>query len=120
MDIQNNSIVTDADTEVLDSPITKISNDFTETYNLYNEQQEELEILVAKAVKLGELYERKNWQESKNQKVAVPNIGLKVEITNPDDTAEDGVADQIYHMLSSYIAKHSMHESVVESLKEVC
>ena len=30
-------------------------------------------------------------QAIKAKKVAVPNIGLKVEITNPDDTAEDGV-----------------------------
>ena len=28
-------------------------------------------------------------------------------------------ADQIYHMLSSYIAKHDLPESVVESLGEV-
>ena len=32
----------------------------------------------------------------------------------------DGNADDLYHMLSSYIAKHSLPESVVESLKEVC
>lgn len=28
-------------------------------------------------------------------------------------------ADKIYHMLASYIAKHDLPESVVESLKEV-
>lgn len=67
MDILNNSIVTDADTEVLDSQITQISNDFAETYYLDNEQQEELEMLVAKAMKLGELYERKKWQAAKAQ-----------------------------------------------------
>ena len=70
MDIQNNSIVTDVDTEVLDSQITQFSNDFAETYYLDNEQQEELEMLVAKAMKLGELYERQKWQQA--QKVAVP------------------------------------------------
>ncbi|WP_180076874.1 hypothetical protein [Acinetobacter sp. YH12251] len=62
MDIQNNAIVIDADTEALDSQITQISNDFAETYYLDNEQQEELEMLVAKAMKLGELYERQKWQ----------------------------------------------------------
>ncbi len=36
-----------------------------------------------------------------------------------DILIENGVADQIYHMLSSYIAKHDLPESVVESLKEV-
>lgn len=65
MDIQNNSIVTDADTEVLDSQITQISNDFAETYYFDSEQEEELELLVAKAMKLGELYERKKWQAAK-------------------------------------------------------
>ena len=69
MDIQNNSIVTDADTDVLDSQITQISNDFAETYYFDNEQQEELEMLVAKCMKLGELYERKKWQAAKAQAV---------------------------------------------------
>ena len=36
-----------------------------------------------------------------------------------DILIEDGVADRIYHMLSSYIAKHDLPESVVESLGEV-
>lgn len=69
MDILNNSIVTDADTEVLDSQITQISNDFSETYYFDSEQEEELELLVAKAMKLGELYERKKWQAAKAQAV---------------------------------------------------
>ena len=69
MDVQNNSIVTDADTDVLDSQITQISNDFAETYYFDNEQQEELEMLVAKCMKLGELYERKKWQAVKAQAV---------------------------------------------------
>lgn len=67
MDILNNSIVTDADTEVLDSQITQISNDFSETHYFDSEQEEELELLVAKAMKLGELYERKKWQAAKAQ-----------------------------------------------------
>ncbi|WFP97491.1 hypothetical protein P3S51_03920 [Acinetobacter sp. ANC 7201] len=36
-----------------------------------------------------------------------------------DILIENGVADQIYHILSSYIAKHDLPESVIESLKEV-
>lgn len=82
MDIQNNSIVTDADTDVLDSQITQISNDFAETYYFDNEQQEELEMLVAKCMKLGELYERKKWQAAKAQAVPegfvlVPKAGAQ-------------------------------------------
>ncbi|MEN8380744.1 hypothetical protein [Acinetobacter radioresistens] len=75
MDILNNSIVTDADTEALDSQITQISNDFAETYYFDNEQEEELELLVAKAMKLGELYERKKWQ-AKAQAVPEENALL--------------------------------------------
>lgn len=69
MDIQNNSVVTDVDTEILDGEITQISNDFSETYYFDGEQEEELEMLVAKAMKLGELYERKKWQAAKAQVV---------------------------------------------------
>lgn len=69
MDIQNNSVVTDVDTEILDGEITQISNDFSETYYFDGEQEEELELLVAKAMKLGELYERKKWQAAKAQAV---------------------------------------------------
>ena len=72
MDIQDNSVVTDVDTEILDGEITQISNDFSETYYLDGEQEEELEMLVAKAMKLGELYERKKWQAAKAQ--AVPEV----------------------------------------------
>lgn len=67
MDIQDNSVVTDVDTEILDGEITQISNDFSETYYFDGEQEEELEMLVAKAMKLGELYERKKWQAAKAQ-----------------------------------------------------
>ena len=68
MDIENNSIVTDVDTEVLDSQITEISNEFAETYCC---DEDDLEMLVAKAMRLGELYERKKWQAAKTQ--AVPD-----------------------------------------------
>ena len=81
MDIQNNAIVIDADTEALDSQITQISNDFAETYYLDNEQQEELEMLVAKAMKLGELYERQKWQ-AKTQ--VVPEGFVLVKKVHPD------------------------------------
>src|SRR5690606_5053901 len=77
MDIQNNSVVTDVDTEILDGEITQISNDFSETYYFDGEQEEELEMLVAKAMKLGELYERKKWQTAKAQ--AVPEGFVLVE-----------------------------------------
>lgn len=83
MDIQNNSVVTDVDTEILDGEITQISNDFSETYCFDGEQEEELEMLVAKAMKLGELYERKKWQTAKAQAVpdgyAVVPVELKQE-----------------------------------------
>ena len=79
MDIQNNSIVTDADTDVLDSQITQISNDFAETYYFDNEQQEELEMLVAKCMKLGELYERKKWQAAKAQAVPEGFVLVKMD-----------------------------------------
>lgn len=69
MDILNNSIVTDADTEILDGEIDQISNYLSETHYFDNEQEEELELLVAKAMKLGELYERKKWQAAKAQAV---------------------------------------------------
>ncbi|GEM_PF-2427636 len=69
MDILNNSIVTDVDTEILDGEIDQISNYLSETHYFDNEQEEELELLVAKAMKLGELYERKKWQAAKAQAV---------------------------------------------------
>lgn len=69
MGILNNSIVTDADTEILDGEIDQISNYLSETHYFDNEQKEELELLVAKAMKLGELYERKKWQAAKAQVV---------------------------------------------------
>jgi hypothetical protein len=77
MDIQDNSVVTDVDTEILDGEITQISNDFSETYYFDGEQEEELEMLVAKAMKLGELYERKKWQAAKAQAVPEGFILIK-------------------------------------------
>lgn len=65
MDVQNNSIVTDADTEILDGEIDQISSYLSETHYFDSAQEEELEMLVVKAMKLGELYERKKWQAAK-------------------------------------------------------
>ena len=97
MDIQNNSIVTDADTDVLDSQITQISNDFAETYYFDNEQQEELEMLVAKCMKLGELYERKKWQAAKAQ--AVPEGFVLVPIKDAKFFSHDGDNYEVHDTL---------------------
>ncbi|MFU9819677.1 hypothetical protein [Acinetobacter radioresistens] len=114
MDIQNNSIVTDADTEVLDSQITQISNDFAETYYLDNEQEEELELLIAKAMKLGELYERKKWQAAKAQ--AVPE-GFVLMPIKPTETMvmavvkeHEGDAFLPYSLYDTYV-KQAMIEA---------
>lgn len=80
MDILNNSIVTDLDTEILDGEIDQISNYLSETHYFDNEQEEELELLIAKAMKLGELYERKKWQAAKAQ--AVPEGFVLVKKAN--------------------------------------
>ena len=61
----NQEAVTINDTEFLDAEITQISNSMSENHFLDYEESEELEMLVAKAMKLGELYERKKWQEAK-------------------------------------------------------
>ncbi|WP_180111362.1 hypothetical protein [Acinetobacter sp. YH12136] len=95
MDIENNSVVTDVDTEILDGEITQISNDFSETYYFDGEQEEELEMLVAKAMKLGELYERKKWQAAKAQAipdgfVVVPKEPTPKMIDAADNCAIDG------------------------------
>lgn len=91
MDIQNNSIVTDADTEILDGEIDQISSYLSETHYFDGAQEEELEMLVAKAMKLGELYERKKWQAAKAHEakklegcVVVPESELKDTFYWPD------------------------------------
>ena len=99
MDIQN--IVTDQDTELLDSEITEISHEFAETYYFDNGKIEELEALVTKAMKLGELYERKKWQEGS----AVPDGFVLVPKECSDEMAEviaatarvcGGIAGDVY------------------------
>lgn len=114
MDIRNNAIVIDADTEALVSQITEISNEFAETYYLDNEQQEELEMLVAKAMKLGELYERKKWQAAKAQ--AIPD-GYVLMPIKPTETMvmavvkeHEGDAFLPYSLYDAYV-KQAMLEA---------
>ena len=66
MDIQN--IVTEQDTETLDAEITAMTEAFTEEHYLNNDEAEHLEMIVAKSMVLGELYERAKWQ-AKSQAV---------------------------------------------------
>lgn len=69
--------VTVFDTETLDSEISNISSEFEAEYFFDNDDADRLEILIAKAMKLGELYERQKWQQA--QKVAVPDGFVLVE-----------------------------------------
>ncbi|WP_336931426.1 hypothetical protein [Acinetobacter bereziniae] len=63
MEINKEELVNSADTELLDSQIDQITDSFIEEHFLDNDEAEQLELLVAKSMKLGELYERKKWQE---------------------------------------------------------
>ena len=115
MDIQNNSIVTDADTDVLDSQITQISNDFAETYYFNNEQQEELEMLVAKCMKLGELYERKKWQAAKAQ--AVPE-GFVLVPKEPTDIEIESIKEKHWDMRGCQLCKSDyidLYKAMIEA-----
>ena len=60
MDIQN--IVTEQDTETLDAEIAAMTAAFTEEHYLNNDEAEYLEMIAAKSMVLGELYERAKWQ----------------------------------------------------------
>ena len=60
MDIQN--IVTEQDTETLDAEIAAMTAAFTEEHYLSNDEAEHLEMIAAKSMVLGELYERAKWQ----------------------------------------------------------
>ena len=66
MDIKN--IVTEQNTETLDAEITAMTEAFTEEHYLNNDEAEHLEMIVAKSMVLGELYERAKWQ-AKSQAV---------------------------------------------------
>ncbi|WP_373350887.1 hypothetical protein [Acinetobacter bereziniae] len=63
MEINKEELVNSADAELLDSQIDQITDSFIEEHFLDNDEAEQLEMLVAKSMKLGELYERKKWQE---------------------------------------------------------
>lgn len=65
MDIQNSSIVTNKDIEILDGEVTEMVTDLAETYYFDIEQMAHLELLIAKAMKLGELYEHQKLQAAK-------------------------------------------------------
>lgn len=60
--IFNQEAVTHADTELLDAEITQASQEYIEAHVLDNDEAEGLEMLIAKSMKLGELYERMKWQ----------------------------------------------------------
>ena len=60
MEIQN--IVTEQDTETLDAEIAAMTAAFTEEHYLNNDEAEHLEMIAAKSMVLGELYERAKWQ----------------------------------------------------------
>ena len=68
MEIQN--IVTEQDTETLDAEIAAMTAAFTEEHYLNNDEAEHLEMIAAKSMVLGELYERAKWQATAQ---AVPN-----------------------------------------------
>lgn len=110
MDIQNK--VVDQDTEILDNEISEISNEFAETYYFDNEQSEQMEMLVAKAMKLGELYERKKWQ-AKSQ--AVPDGFVLVRTKNVKYFSNDGENYEIHDSLED--AKKEA-ESAIEWFSE--
>lgn len=57
--------VTTFDTETLDSEISSISSEFEAEHFFDNDDADRLEILVAKSMRLGELYERQKWQAAK-------------------------------------------------------
>lgn len=67
MDIKN--LVTEDDTEALDAEISALRDAIAERNLFSNSETEELEALIAKSMVLGELYERKQWQEAQAQAV---------------------------------------------------
>ena len=67
--VYGQSAVTDADTDSIDSDIDKARDGFIEEHLLDNSESEELEMLISKACVLGELYERKKWQEGNGEAI---------------------------------------------------
>ncbi|MFW2011587.1 hypothetical protein [Acinetobacter bereziniae] len=86
MNINKEELVNSADTELLDSQIDQITNSFIEEHFLDNDEAEQLEMLVAKSMKLGELYERKKWQEK-----ATPEGFVLIEKECPDPIFADNL-----------------------------
>lgn len=72
---ENLLLITRNDTENLDNEITQIKESFIDEHFLDNDQADQLEMLIAKAIKLGELYERIKSQT----KPAVPEGYVLVE-----------------------------------------
>ena len=111
MDIQN--IVTEQDTETLDAEIAAITAAFTEEHYLNNDEAEHLEMIAAKSMVLGELYERAKWQ-AKTQ--AVPEW-ISVEDRLPSDGQNIIAFDAIKHcvfkdgeFLQGYFEPDTGHE----------
>ncbi len=62
--MENQNIVTNQDTALLDAEIEEMVMDLSNQHGFNEYNEEDLEAIVAKAMKLGELYERKKWQEA--------------------------------------------------------
>jgi len=118
MDIQN--IVTDQDTELLDAEITKISNGFAETYYFDNDQSEELELLVAKAMKRGELYERQKWQASANRDgfVLVPKAPCNQLIVAIERKVEDQLKASAIDADPFRLDGEKIYQAMIEAAEE--
>lgn len=63
--------VTDEDTQHLDAQVGQLSSELIEKLNFNNDEEVQLQNLIAKGMVLGELYERKKWQEAGNSPNAV-------------------------------------------------
>lgn len=61
--VYGQTAVTTADIDSIDSDIDKTRDSFIEEHVLDNSEGENLEMMIGNAVVLGELYERKKWQE---------------------------------------------------------
>ncbi|ENV14701.1 hypothetical protein F965_00047 [Acinetobacter schindleri NIPH 900] len=85
--------VTADDTHELDIQINHLKAGLVEEHCLSNSEEELLDILVAKSMKLGELYERMKWQEAKPKYMSSLSLTCEelkqaYEYGAPDDTAE--------------------------------
>lgn len=64
-------VVTDEDTQHLDAQLGQMSSELIENLDFVNDEETQLQDLIDKAMVLGELYERKKWQEAGNSPDAV-------------------------------------------------